>query len=623
MAVLRELLPVPHSGLGASKVAGVSRSVARRVQQRLHKDLWENEILATLNGLYTGSEAPPPLGLGSSSQQLQCTEHVKRAVAAVGKPDADINPTGAFTELCGTDPGYAAELGPTRPYMRDLVSLPPAGCRPVDPGRLLSGECLDKWLNWQTKILRDPVCVNDSGVEPRVLTPYSDPFVKDKQAYGAFISDLVERGIVSLRSKRKRTVGIFFVAKSNGRLRLIFDTRVANTHFRAPDHTSLPSGATFGGVEVDSSQQLHVGELDVADAFYRIALPEELGNHFVLPSVPVQHLTAAARRQLSAEEWLALGDVVSPCMLRLPMGWNWAVHSCQKCVEAAVLQGGLGDVDKLQDKQASRPLEAGEIRHAEYVDNVVVLGTSADVVNAALRKAAQTLNDLDLTVHEPEWAATSHKALGLHFNANAVSVGPRRLWKLRMAGQEILRRDRVSGLQLRRFLGHATWAALLRREVLSVFSTIYAFCDKANRGPCRLWNSVRQELSWFIALLPLLSCQLDRKWSSVVTATDSSDAGYGVCYAKADPEALGAAGRLAERWRFQVDSCIRARASALAAVRAEDPLALDVASMQPLEAPVGAHSCRLPHLRKSPWGSWRAAPGKWQCGTSGISMKTS
>ena len=145
MVVLRELLPVPHSGLGASKAVGVSRSVARRVHQRMRKDLWESEILATLNGLYTGSELPPPLGLASSTQQLQCTERVKRAVAAVGKPDADINPAGAFSELRGTDPGYSTELGPTRPYRRDLVSLPLAGCRPVDLGRLLSAERLGKW----------------------------------------------------------------------------------------------------------------------------------------------------------------------------------------------------------------------------------------------------------------------------------------------------------------------------------------------------------------------------------------------------------------------------------------------------------------------------------------------
>ena len=60
---------------------------------------------------------------------------------------------------------------------------------------------------------------------------------------------------------------------------------------------------------------------------------------------------------------------------------------------------------------------------------------------------------------------------GLDFRRSTahISVTAQRLWKVRLCLQYVLRQGRISGVQLVRILGHFNWAALLGRELLSVF----------------------------------------------------------------------------------------------------------------------------------------------------------
>eukprot|EP00959_Pyramimonas_sp_CCMP1952_P178802 3737445-Pyramimonas_sp.AAC.1 len=50
-------------------------------------------------------------------------------------------------------------------------------------------------------------------------------------------------------SGQPHTVGLFFVPKKSGALRIIFDTRAANCKFLDPPATRLPSAASFGAIE--------------------------------------------------------------------------------------------------------------------------------------------------------------------------------------------------------------------------------------------------------------------------------------------------------------------------------------------------------------------------------------
>lgn len=69
---------------------------------------------------------------------------------------------------------------------------------------------------------------------------------------------------------------------------------------------------------------------------------------------------------------------------------------------------------------------------------------------------------------------------------------------------------------------------------------------------CALWDSVRRELRWVSALLPLLESESTKPWDDVVTAFDAAPWGLGVMVKRCDLEEVKAAGRTCERWRFRV-----------------------------------------------------------------------
>ena len=80
-------------------------------------------------------------------------------------------------------------------------------------------------------------------------------------------------------------LGIFFVAKKDGRIRIIFDTRILNTKFRDPPSTRLPSAAAISSLEVPSHSELYVATGDLANAFYCFSVPDDISDMFSMPSI--------------------------------------------------------------------------------------------------------------------------------------------------------------------------------------------------------------------------------------------------------------------------------------------------------------------------------------------------
>ena len=114
------------------------------------------------------------------------------------------------------------------------------------------------------------------------------------------------------------TVGAFFVVKSNGKLRLILDTRLANTFFRSPDPTVLPSAGSLASLEISEGEDICGAQGGIANAFYQVELPFGLRSYFVLPPVTSQHLSNSIPQLSSASQW-------SPRLKVLPMGWSLSV----------------------------------------------------------------------------------------------------------------------------------------------------------------------------------------------------------------------------------------------------------------------------------------------------------
>ena len=131
-----------------------------------------------------------------------------------------------------------------------------------------------------------------------------------------------------------------------------------------------------------------------------------------------------------------------------------------------------------------------------------------------------------------------------------------------------------TGRELAAVVGNGTFAGLIRREVLSVFSSVYAFIDRVGTSRQKLWPSVRKEIRWFITLLPLLRRRFDAPWSTTATCTDASLWGMGVVESQRPLNKIKEAGKHNDRWRFSRTEEVRktARASAMAvASRRGDP----------------------------------------------------
>lgn len=188
------------------------------------------QCVKALNGLYCGSrpaEFAADDARPSSAQQF-CLDAVASAVRDLGPPGPGLTPTGALRELCGFQPGSAGEPVVAAVYLRGLVSLPPVGIDFADPATALTGRDLDRWCSWRSSLLCEEAVGRQRQRDCGVRIPHSDPFVWDKQEFGRFMSELLERRLVLLRARQPHTIGVFFVKKKSGKLRLILDTRRCN-----------------------------------------------------------------------------------------------------------------------------------------------------------------------------------------------------------------------------------------------------------------------------------------------------------------------------------------------------------------------------------------------------------
>ena len=365
-------------------------------------------------------------------------------------------------------------------------------------------------------------------------------------------------------------LGIFFVRKKSGQLRLIFDTRKMNLDFRDPPKTDLPSADAFTRVETPVNEEFYIGSGDLANAFYTLSVPQDLAERFTLPTIEASMIEPNLAAQLGVQS----GGQVLPYLTILPMGWSWALHFCQMVLSHAIQRAGFVDRQIIGDKRCGVQLNGGEdIAVAGYVDNYGVIGTSPTAVNQGLARISEKLRDLGLTVHEEEEASSNGTFVGLHFDGKTgfLSIAPQRLCNIKKAIDELLSQQFCSGRALQLLIGHCTWAMMTRREGLSILNSTYAFIHQHGLNSARLWPSVRQELQWIGALLPLFRIKLNCGWSADVTASDSSPFGVGVCSRQLDLDTISNLGSQCERWRFRFEDAVQARKHALLATGGNEP----------------------------------------------------
>eukprot|EP00438_Fugacium_kawagutii_P003956 Skav200396 [mRNA] locus=scaffold1919:156792:162160:- [translate_table: standard] len=490
----------------------------------------------------------------------------------------------AAQELLHTSVDYSND-GPTstvRSYDRDLISLPQSGDQPVDLMEVLDDLGRD--------FVKDPLTAMMISEEEHgqmiekgdIVKPYMDVRLqKEQDTYEIFIHDLFKCGMIDFTSCPQDIVTPFCVHKKNNRLRLILDCRMVNKRFRHPPGVALAAGSTWSQVALPAESTLWVAQSDIKDYFYSLAMPEPLRDFFCLPSI---------RSELLQEWGLDLPkmsnsldpQVVFPRLRTIPMGWNWAMWIAQRVHQNISLRAsGLPHDRVVVEGRAPPSLEGGEPILIPYADNLNVAGLNPERVQETKDAVVAALRGHGFRVHEELDASDCAQSLGFLVDgaSGIVQPVPEKLHKVRQAFRWLAGRPRVRGREVERLLGHATHLMMLRRELLSIFRSLYDFVQGSYHRRSRLWPSATREARWAADLLGLCSVDMRRAWSQVMTASDASLSGLAVTRSEGKPIDIERIGSQREPWRYRLKTSLAPRARSL---QLGDPFE-DPATVKPLK----------------------------------------
>ena len=233
-----------------------------------------------------------------------------------------------------------------------------------------------------------------------------------------------------------------------------------------------------------------------------------------------------------------------------------------------------------------------------YADNLNIVGVSREHVQDLKDKAVARLREVGFRVHEEEDAQPHAKALGFILDGQRGRVHPIPEKRDRVIAtlRWLSGRPRVSGRVLERVIGHCIHFFMLRRELLSIFRSVYDFKTAHYTTQKRLWRSAADECRWAANLLVICEADLKKPWSSTLTASDACLSGTATCSLELEPSEIRIMGSCRELWRFRSnDPSCKARDSVLAL----DPFK-DVETVLPwhvLEDPFRINQ-QFPNVRK-------------------------
>ena len=152
----RDLFPCPlpyqeKSITNVARLATKSRTVRSRLRRHACTEEWANQGVQALNEVFSRA---PPLGadpVPPTEGQRSSLERIRAAYSDIAPPECK-STAAAFNVLCGSRPGYGAEVpsGAARLRRDSKVSLPPKGLVFADATQLLRGKNLRAWTQWRT-----------------------------------------------------------------------------------------------------------------------------------------------------------------------------------------------------------------------------------------------------------------------------------------------------------------------------------------------------------------------------------------------------------------------------------------------------------------------------------------
>ena len=561
----RELFPLPHSFL-PERVPGVSTSSRRRrakVRDRIQE---VNSVIDCLNEMYY-PDVHHDFGDATVAQRA-CQHSLFQQLSQLPKSRDTCTEREAVQELLRCTATYEEDgcMNTVQAYDRDLVSLPEVGGVPVDLAQVLDPAGRDFVVDPVAHMMLDEEEWGHVVEQGDFVRPYMDSRLQhDPVLYGQFVKDLYEKGMLSFTAQPLEIVPPFFVRKKNGRLRLILDCRAVNLRFKRPPPLALGAGTSWAQVSLPVGEKLFVAQSDIKDYFYSLALPAELQRYFCMPAVSLSMLQALGISD-DLDMHCDSEGLVFPMLRVIPMGWSWAMWLSQRVHQHLCLEASGLDISRVVvEGKAAPDISDGEVILIPYADNLNVAGIDECRVQLIKNQIVAELRRVGFRVHEEMEASCLAQSLGFLIDGERgiISPVPDRLRKVRLALNWLSRQPRVRGREVERLLGHCIHFMLLRRELLSIFRSLYDFIYSSYHKRQVLFAAAAKEARWASHLLGLCSCDLKRPWSQNVTASDASLSGIAVCKTEWPVMDVAQIGRQRESWRYKYKSKPAPRKSAL------------------------------------------------------------
>lgn len=578
------MFPLPVNEIGVVKKHSARRQ-AQRHQRRFKSEFELCETVQALNWLH-GFDFTSQSCKGSMNPlQSQVVERIRGLVERAGDLGGlqhPFTPEAALKSLLQGRSDYHEPATPIAlaPFNLELISLP-ASLKEAPHAEDLLPENDRLYLKEQERMFRP------DHVSHEFFKPYWDPALKHSpHKYRSFIQKLHSIDYLRYTLHPVEMAGIFFVKKSDGRrIRMIVDGRGANLRLKDPPSVPLSTAETFSRIEMTVPEDLvhdpdgrkqffsdihvYAALSDVKDCFHRIRQPDWMCKLFCLLPIEARHVGLTGHTLEGVT--LLSNDLVYPMPGSLAMGCSWSLYFAQKINEHQFsISPSLGDSGLIHDRGPPLvidPQDPHKLNHYVYVDNLGIIGQSRELVTEGLNSVENHFNSSQLLLHPGEVHSESVKALGIQLDGSrkTTRISPDRLHKVRSGIRGLISRGRCSGRVLEIVIGHATFCGLACRLVLSVFHSSYKFIEKNYEHVAPLWSSVRDELRAFAGLMVFLESDWTRGWNTLVTASDASEKGFGVCTSHWTSMQVAAAGRVPEKSRFRRTESHRARESALTA----------------------------------------------------------
>ena len=407
--------------------------------------------------------------------------------------------------------------------------------------------------NSESNMLFDPVNDPLDAKEKRSKPPVTR-LHGTQEEWVKLVKRMDALGMLDFTTKPKAVCGVFGVPKDGGAsIRLIIDARPANLLFKTPPKVSLPTPDVLARMRASPGAPFFTAKADVDNFYHRLRCPQWLRPYFALPVVRAGEVSAAVASRFGADA------LVHPMCTTLPMGWSHSVYVAQ-CAHEWLLDRAtsLAAADRLGCSRFNGDwfLRGSRVLHSVYIDDLALFSLCKDELSRVLAQyvsvaCAHGLAVKQSKVCEPTCAAVEVLGLEVCGASHTIALAAAKLDALctqtkRLVSEFQRRTPRVvgresaggegdigagvpcTGLKLAHLIGRWTWAMLVNRPTLSVFSAVYRYVEVAGARRFALWPAAALELAVVAALAPLLVVRLSAPDYPSFIATDASERGQGV-----------------------------------------------------------------------------------------------